>query len=218
VQKPEGLCVQIRSALLKGRSESVKELIQSCLELDMAPREVLEQGLVAGMAVVGQRFRDNEMFMPEVMVAARAMHAGLGVLEPLLAAGGAEPKGTVLVGTVKGDLHDVGKNMVSMMFRGAGYRLVDLGVDVAPEAFVKAIREHRPQVVGLSALLTMTLPQIKAAIEAVEQSGLRREVVLLAGGAPVTAEYAAAVGADGWAPDSAGAVQLAGELLAVRRA
>ncbi len=214
---PERFFKEIRSALMEGRSETVKELVNSCLEEGLAPQTILDEGLVAAMAVVGTRFRDNEMFMPEVMVAARAMHAGLDVLDPVLTAGNAQPKGTVLLGTVKGDLHDIGKNMVNMMFRGAGYRLVDLGVDVPPETFLEAIQEHQPDVVGLSALLTTTLPQMEATIDAIGEAGLRDRVVLMVGGAPVSEPYAEKIGADGWAADAVGAVEQAGMLVAARK-
>jgi 5-methyltetrahydrofolate--homocysteine methyltransferase len=213
----EGFFKEIRSALMEGRSETVKELVDSCLEEGLAPQTILDQGLVAAMAVVGERFRNNEMFMPEVMVAARAMHAGLNVLDPVLTASKARPKGKVLLGTVKGDLHDIGKNMVNMMFRGAGYRLIDLGVDVPSETFLEAIREHQPDVVGLSALLTTTLPQMEATVEAIGAAGLRDKVVLMVGGAPVSESYAEKIGADGWAPDAVGAVQQAGRLVAARK-
>lgn len=214
---PEGFFKEIRSALMEGRSETVRELVSSCLEEGLPPQSVLDEGLVAAMAVVGERFRDNDMFMPEVMVAARAMHAGLDVLDPVLTASNARPRGTVLLGTVKGDLHDIGKNMVNMMFRGAGYRLVDLGVDVPPETFVGAIQEHQPDVVGLSALLTTTLPQMEATIEAIGEAGLREKVVLMVGGAPVSESYAEKIGADGWAADAVGAVEQAGRLMGARK-
>ncbi len=209
---------EIRQALMKGRVETLKELVQSCLDGGVPPEEILDQGLLAAMAVVGDKFKNDEMFMPEVMIAARAMNGGLEVLDPILAATGCEPRGKVLLGTVRSDLHDVGKNMVSVMFRGAGYAVTDLGVDVAEERFVEAIREHHPDIVALSALLTLTLPNLRSTIQAIERAGLREQVVIMVGGAPVTESFAAEVGSDGWARDAASAVTRANELLAARRA
>jgi 5-methyltetrahydrofolate--homocysteine methyltransferase len=209
----DALLIEIQEALMKGKAPLVRELVEKCLSQGMEPGRIMNEGMVAAMSVIGQKFKANEMFMPEVMIAARAMNAGLEVLDPILSRGEGLYRGRLLLGTVRGDLHDVGKNMVSMMFRGGGFEVIDLGVDVPEARFVEAIKEHQPDIVGLSALLTMTVPQLRTTIQAIEEAGLRNRVIIMAGGAPVSGEYAQEIGADGWAPDAASAVGKAVELM-----
>jgi len=176
--------------------------------------QIINEGLIAGMSVVGDKFKKNEFYVPEVLIAARAMHAGMDIIKPLLAESGIEPRGKIAIGTVKGDLHDIGKNLVAMMLEGGGYDVIDLQVDVAPEKFVEAVRDQGAQVVALSALLTTTMPSMKDTIEALKEAGVRGQVKVMIGGAPVTQNYADEIGADGYAPDAASAVDKAAELLA----
>ncbi|MBU0515310.1 MAG: corrinoid protein [Proteobacteria bacterium] len=213
----EEVLAQIASSLIKGQAPRVQELVQSCLDQGVAPETIMDQGLVSAMSLIGRRFKKGEIYMPEVMIAARAMNAGLAILDPVLSQSDVEPRGRLLLGTVRADLHDVGKNMVSMMFRGAGFEVIDLGVDVPEARFVEAMTEHSLDVVGLSALLTMTIPQLKSTIEAIVAAGLRDRAIVMVGGAPVTEAYALEIGADGWAPDAASAVDRALELMASRR-
>ncbi len=203
----------IFEALIKGQAPLVKELVQTCLSNGVAPQEILSEGLIAGMNVIGKRFKKDEIFLPEVMIAARAMHAGLDILDPILSKGNVQPRGIVVLGTVRGDLHDIGKNLVSIMFRGAGFKVIDLGIDVPDENFVKAVKENHPDILALSALLTMTLPMMKTTIEAVDAAGLKDEVAIMVGGAPVTQGFADQIGANGYAPDAATAVDKAFELM-----
>jgi 5-methyltetrahydrofolate--homocysteine methyltransferase len=179
----------------------------------VSPSDIINQGLIAGMAVVGTKFKANEFYVPEVLIAARAMHAGMDIVKPLLAETGVEPRGTVVIGTVKGDLHDIGKNLVSMMLEGGGWEVIDLDVDVAPEKFVECVSGKKPQLVALSALLTTTMPSMKDTIDALSAAGVRGAVKVMIGGAPVTQEYADEIGADGYAPDAASAVDKANELI-----
>jgi 5-methyltetrahydrofolate--homocysteine methyltransferase len=180
----------------------------------MAPGEVLNDALLTGMDEVGRDFKEGVLFVPEVMFAARAMRAGMDVLRPLLADSDMASSGKCIVGTVKGDLHDIGKNLVTMMLDGGGFEAIDLGIDLEPGTFVDAVREHKPDLVGMSALLTTTMTQMKATIEALEEAGLRDSVKVMIGGAPVTAAFAEQIGADAYAPDAASAVDLARELMA----
>jgi 5-methyltetrahydrofolate--homocysteine methyltransferase len=205
---------KIASKLYEGEDEEVAELVQSALDKGLAPTQILQGGLIAGMDQVGRDFKAGELFVPEVLIAARAMHAGMSVLRPLLAESEAPSAGKYVVGTVKGDLHDIGKNLVKMMLEGAGFETIDLGTDVAPEVFVNAVRDHRPQLVGMSALLTTTMVQMKATVEALEEAGLRDSVKIMVGGAPVTDAYAKQIGADAYAPDAASAVDVARSLVA----
>jgi len=203
---------QIASNLYDGEDKEVAALVQQALDQGMDPHEILHGGLIAGMDEVGKDFKADVLYMPEVLIAARAMHAGMGVLRPLLAESDAVGAGKYLIGTVKGDLHDIGKNLVKMMLEGAGFETVDLGKDVRAETFVAAVREHQPKILGLSALLTTTMPEMKTAIEALEEAGLRDSVKIMVGGAPVTAAFAEEIGADGYAPDAATAVDVARNL------
>jgi len=207
---------EIAEALIKGQAPLVKELVETCLNNGVIPQEILSEGLIAGMSVIGRRFKADEIFLPEVMIAARAMNAGLEILDPVLSKTGAKPRGKIVLGTVKGDLHDVGKNLVSMIFRGAGFKVIDLGIDVPEGNFVDAVQENHPDILGLSALLTMTLPMMKTAIEAVDAAGLKDEVAIMVGGAPVTQGFADEIGAHGYAPDAATAVDRAIELMAAK--
>jgi len=203
---------EIASNLYEGEDKEVAELVQQALDQGMAPGELLQGGLIAGMDEVGRDFRAGDLFVPEVLMAARAMHAGMGVLRPLLAESDAPRAGKCIIGTVKGDLHDIGKNLVKMMLEGAGFETVDLGADVGPDAFVNAVLEHQPRLMGMSALLTTTMVQMKSIIEALEEAGLRDSVRIMIGGAPVTETYAREIGADAYASDAASAVDVARRL------
>lgn len=202
----------IATQLYAGEIDEVASLVKKALADGLAPSVVLQDGLIAGMDVVGRDFKAGDLFVPEVLVAARAMHAGMGVLRPLLVDTELKGAGTIVIGTVKGDLHDIGKNLVKMMLEGAGFSVFDLGTDVPPEAFVAAVRDHQPQVVGMSALLTTTMVNMKATIDALTEAGLRDSVKIIIGGAPVTTDFAAKVGADAFAPDAGAAVTVARQL------
>jgi 5-methyltetrahydrofolate--homocysteine methyltransferase len=204
---------KIATNLYDGEDEVVAELVQEALDQGMAPEEILVGGLIAGMDEVGRDFKAGDLFVPEVLIAARAMHAGMNILRPLLAEGDVPTAGKYVIGTVQGDLHDIGKNLVKMMLEGAGFQTIDLGTDVEPSAFVDAVREHKPDLVGMSALLTTTMTQMKATIEALEEAGLRDSIKIMIGGAPVTAAFAEEIGADGYAPDAGSAVDIARSLV-----
>jgi 5-methyltetrahydrofolate--homocysteine methyltransferase len=200
---------QISENLIKGKANEVKELVQKALDDGIGVGEVLNNGLLAGMSVVGERFKKNEIYVPEVLIAARAMKMGTEILRPLLADSGVEPIGTVVIGTVKGDLHDIGKNLVGMMLEGSGFEVVDLGTDVASEKFVEAARESKAQIIGASALLTTTMTAMKEVVDSVDSSDLGGKVKVMIGGAPVTQAFCDEIGADGYAPDAASAADLA---------
>ena len=204
---------EIASKLYEGQDKAVAALVQQALDQGVAPSEILQGGLITGMDEVGRDFKAGDLFVPEVLIAARAMHAGMDILRPLLVEGEVPSMGKCVIGTVQGDLHDIGKNLVKMMLEGAGFEIVDLGTDVKSSAFVDAVREHRPDVLGMSALLTTTMVYIGAVIEALEEAGLRHSVKIMVGGAPVTAVFSEQVGADGYAPDAASAVDIARELV-----
>ena len=204
---------QIAERLYDGDDDAVAELTQKALDEGLAPAEVLNGGLLAGMDQVGVDFRDGELFIPEVLIAARAMHAGMDVLRPLLAEGDVPLAGKVVMGTVEGDLHDIGKNLVAMMLEGGGFEIVDLGTDIPPDKFIEAIKAEQPHMIGLSALLTTTMPSMKRTIDALVEAGLREKVKVMIGGAPVTQAFADEIGADGYAPDAASAVELARSLV-----
>jgi len=205
---------QLVSSLYNGEEEEVAALVRQALDQGAAPERILAEGLIAGMDAVGADFKSGELFVPEVLIAAKAMQAGLNILRPLLAAAGAPSAGKYVIGTVKGDLHDIGKNLVKMMAEGAGFEVIDLGTDAPPEKFLAAVRQHQPQLVGMSALLTTTMVNMKATIVALEEAGLRASVKILVGGAPVTEAFARQIGADAYAPDSANAVDVARQLSA----
>ena len=200
---------EISENLIKGKANEVKDLVQKALDDGMAPEQVLNQGLLSGMSVVGERFKKNEVYVPEVLIAARAMKAGTAVLKPLLADTGIKPTGTVVLGTVKGDLHDIGKNLVGMMLEGAGFQVVDLGTDVPSEKFVEGARENKAEIIAASALLTTTMTGMKDIVEKVKASDMGDQVKIMIGGAPVTQSYCDEIGADGYAPDAASAADLA---------
>jgi 5-methyltetrahydrofolate--homocysteine methyltransferase len=205
----------IASNLYNGNRTAVAELVQKALDQGLNASEILSGGLTAGMDEVGKDFKAGDLFVPEVLIAARAMHAGMDVLRPLLVAGDVQSAGKCLIGTVAGDLHDIGKNLVRMMLEGGGFEAIDMGTDVKPEAFVAAVREHQPAIIGLSALLTTTMPGMTATIEALQEAGLRDTVKIMIGGAPVTAAFAEKIGADAFAPDAASAVDVARELMSM---
>jgi methylmalonyl-CoA mutase cobalamin-binding domain/chain len=214
----EELLGQLYDDTLVGNAPAVIELTNQGLAMGLGPEELLYEALIPSLEEVGARFERGDFFVPEMLIAGKAMVGALGILRPLLAETGAEAIGTIVMGTVKGDVHDIGKNLVNIMFEGAGFYVIDLGVQVAPEKFVEAVREHKPDIVGFSAFLTTTMPMFKANINALQKSGLRDEVIVMVGGAPVTQEYADVVGADGYAADATTAVQRAKELIARRRA
>jgi 5-methyltetrahydrofolate--homocysteine methyltransferase len=201
----------IQEALLKGRKEEVERLVDEALASKIPTARILNEGLIAGMERLGIMFKNNEVFIPEVLVAARAMTAGLAKLEPLLVKDGIQPKGSVVIGTVKGDLHDIGKNLVAMMLRGAGYRIVDLGIDVSAEKFAAAAKESGADIVALSALLTTTMIGMRNIVDTLRAQGLKTPVII--GGAPVTREYADEIKAEGYAPDAASAVEEVGRII-----
>ena len=202
---------------LIGNAPAVKDLTNEGLAMGMNPETLLYDALIPSLEEVGARFERGDFFVPEMLIAARAMQGALDILRPLLAETGAKPIGTFVMGTVKGDVHDIGKNLVNIMLEGAGFTVYDLGVNVAPEKFVEQVQEHEPDIVGFSAFLTTTMPMFKANINALEKSGLRDRVIVMVGGAPVTQEYADAVGADGYAADASTAVRLAKALIENRR-
>jgi 5-methyltetrahydrofolate--homocysteine methyltransferase len=201
-------------ALIRGKRDEVKAKVQEAIDEGVSPETVLNQGLISGMSVVGERFRRNLIYVPEVLISARAMKTGMAILEPLLTASGVEPVGKVVIGTVKGDLHDIGKNLVGMMLQGGGYEIIDLGTDVSAERFIAAVNEHNARLVGMSALLTTTMPYMAKVIQAIKENGLE-DVRTMVGGAPVTQQFADDIGADGYAPDAATAVELANRLAGV---
>lgn len=202
----------LAQAIINGKAPDAVALTQAALDGGVKPAEILNNGLVAGMNVVGVRFKNNEFYVPEVLIAARAMSRSMEILEPELVKSGVEPKGVVAIGTVRGDLHDIGKNLVAMMLKGAGFRIVDLKVDVKPEVFVDAVR-NGADIIALSALLTTTMPAMKETIETLKAEGVRDKVKVMIGGAPVTQRYADEIGADGYSADAASAVDTAKALL-----
>ena len=206
------ILVEIGEALEKGKRKLVVEYVQKALDEGIAPQTILTEGLLPGMDRVGVKFRDNEIFVPEVLVAARAMNAGSELLKPLLAEAGAVSLGTAVIGTVHGDLHDIGKNLVKMMIEGKGINVVDLGVDVTPETFVTAAKENNAGIICCSALLTTTMPVMGEVVKAVKEAGLSAKVMV--GGAPITQEFADSIGADAYTADAASAAMKAAELLA----
>jgi methylmalonyl-CoA mutase cobalamin-binding domain/chain len=203
---------------LTGNGPDVLALTKEGLATGLGPETLLYEALIPALEEVGARFERGDFFVPEMLIAGKAMAGALEILRPLLAETGAETIGTVVMGTVKGDVHDIGKNLVNIMFEGAGFLVIDLGVQVSPEKFVDAVRTHKPDVVGFSAFLTTTMPMFKANINALTKAGLRDQVIVMVGGAPVTQEYADVVGADGYAADASAAVVRAKELIRYRRA
>jgi 5-methyltetrahydrofolate--homocysteine methyltransferase len=205
----------IAAALIEGENDTVDKLTRQALDAGIEALEVMDYGLIAGMAIVGIKFRQNFIFVPEVLACARAMKAGMAHIEPILSAAGVEPIGTVVMGTVKGDLHDIGKNLCIMMLRGAGFVVHDLGVDTSPDRFIEAIEETKAPLMGMSALLTTTMPNMGKTIEAFIDADLRDQVKIMVGGAPVTQDFADDMGADGYGKDALACVALAKQLLGV---
>ncbi|RME55331.1 MAG: cobalamin-binding protein [Caldilineae bacterium] len=197
----------IYDGIIRGDMRTVKEQVQAGLDAGLDPQMILDEAMVTAMEEIGRRFENNECFVPEMLIAARAMKEGVAVLTPHLVDAGVKPVGTMIMGTVRGDVHDIGKNLVRIMVESSGWKVVDLGVDVAPEQFVAAVQEHHPQVIGLSALLTTTMPNMPRTIEALKEAGLRDRVKVMVGGAPVTEAYAEEIGADLYALDAAQAAE-----------
>ena len=201
----------LSEALQAGDRNKVVELTTQALEDGTGPKQILEEGLIAGMNVIGKKFKNNEVYVPEVLIAARAMHGAMDVLKPKLEEAGVEPVGKVVLGTVKGDLHDIGKNLVGMMLTGGGFMVVDIGIDAPADKFIEAVKNEGAQVLAMSALLTTTMPQMAEVVKAARDAGI--EVKTMIGGAPVTQSYADEIGADGYAPDAASAVDIAKQLI-----
>jgi len=213
-EKSMSILTEISDLLQKGRAKQVKELVEQALSDGIAPKDILNDGMISAMMTVGQKFKNNEVYVPEVLIAARAMTAGLEVLRPALTQAGVKPVGKAVICTVKGDLHDIGKNLVKMMFEGVGIECVDLGVDVDGEQIVAAVKESGAQIVCLSALLTTTMMSQKDIIEALKAAGIRESVKVMVGGAPVTQSFADEIGADAYTQDAASAAEVALQLLA----
>lgn len=207
---------KLKENVISGKADEVKELTQKALDEGRDVEKVLNEALIAGMDVVGEKFKKNEFYVPEMLIAARAMKAGMEVLRPVLTDKDIKGPGKVVLGTAQGDLHDIGKNLVGMMFEGAGFEIIDLGTDVPSEKFVKAVKENDAQLVGISALLTTTMLSMKDVIKAMEETELREKVKIMIGGAPITQGYADEIGADGYAPDAASAVDKAKEILKIK--
>lgn len=206
---------QIVDSVFSGDAPKTEELTREAVAQGLDPQVIIDEGLIAGMNKIGVLFKENKVFIPEVLISVRAMNYGMKILKPLLVDKKAVSKGKVVMGTVKGDLHDIGKNLVIMMLEGAGFEVVDIGIDKAPEIFVEAAREHKPDIIGMSALLTTTLPAAKDTITALQDAGLRDKIKVMVGGAPVTQKFADEIGADGFAPDASRAVDLAKQLIGV---
>jgi corrinoid protein of di/trimethylamine methyltransferase len=215
MSRKEEILDELYNATIDGDDEPVIELTREGLAIGMGPLEILFDALIPALEEVGRLFESGEFFVPEMLVAANAMKGAMEILQPLIAETGAKPVGTFVMGTVKGDIHDIGKNLVNVMLEGAGFQVHDLGVNVPPERFVEAIREFQPQAVGMSAFLTTTMTMCKVNIEAIEAAGLRDQVKILVGGAPVTQEFADKIGADGFARDASSAVRLTKQLIGI---
>jgi 5-methyltetrahydrofolate--homocysteine methyltransferase len=209
---------KLHQAVLDGDQKAARSLTEAMLAEGVAPLDMITKAMVPAMDEVGRRFECEEYFVPELLLSARAMKASMELLRPLLTASGAQPAGRVVIGTVKGDLHDIGKNLVASMLEGGGFEVVDLGADVAPEKFIEAVRQSGAQIVALSALLTVTMPSMRTTIDALNQAGIRNQVKVMVGGAPVTSQFATEIGADGYSENASAAVQLARKLMAGSRA
>lgn len=203
------ILTEISESLQKGKAKAVKELVTQALDEGISPEEILEGGLLDGMGIIGDKFKNNEVYVPEVLIAARAMNAGSEILKPRLVEGGIQAKGKVVIGTVRGDLHDIGKNLVKMMMEGKGLEVIDLGTDVSPEQFIGAYKENSADIIACSALLTTTMNEIKNVVDACVAQGIRDEVTIMIGGAPVTQNFCESVGADIYTPDAASAADAA---------
>ncbi len=214
----EELTEQMHDDLYDGMEDEIAEGTQILLDRGWAPDKVLNEALVGGMNIVGVDFRDGILFVPEVLMAANAMKAGMAILRPLLAETGAEPIGKAVIGTVKGDIHDIGKNLVAMMWEGAGFEVIDIGINVPVEDYLAALEEHKPDILGMSALLTTTMPYMKVVIDTLQEQGIRDDYLVLVGGAPLNEEFGDAIGADAYCRDAAVAVETAKQLIAEKRA
>ena len=210
----EALFEKIAERLIVGKIDEVKELSQQALDQGATPRDIIDKGLLAGMDVVGKRFKAGDMFIPEVLLCARCMHGAMDILKPLLSEADAAGVGIYVIGTVEGDLHDIGKNLVSMMLQGSVFEVIDLGTNIKPQQFVDAVREHKPTILGLSALLTTTMPKMEETINALKEAGIRDQVKIMAGGAPVTQAFVDEIGADAYGANAASATEKAKELMA----
>ena len=210
----DALLEKMAERLIVGKIDEVKELSQQALDQGISPREIIDKGLLAGMEVVGKRFKAGDMFIPEVLLCARCMHGAMDILKPLLSEADAAGVGIYLIGTVEGDLHDIGKNLVSMMLQGAGFEVIDMGTNITPQQFVDAVKEHKPTILGLSALLTTTMPKMEETIKALKEAGIRDQVKIMAGGAPVTQAFVDEIGADAYGANAASATEKAKELKA----
>lgn len=209
----ESLVKDIYQGVMEGQARLVQEKVQAALEADISAATILNEGMISAMAEVGRLFEEGEYYVPEMLVAARAMQTGLALLKPVLQSEDVKSSGKIVIGTVKGDLHDIGKNLVGMMLEGAGYEVIDLGTSVSPEQYIAAVHDHNPQIVAMSALLTTTMPAMSSTIQALKDAGLREHVKIMIGGAPVTENYAQQIGADGYSADASRAVALARSLL-----
>ena len=210
----EELLEKIAKELITGNEAEVKRLAREALDKGANAREIIDNGLLAGMDVVGKRFKVGDMFIPEVLLCARCMHGAMDILKPLLAEGDVASAGKVVIGTVEGDLHDIGKNLVAMMLQGAGFEVIDLGTNIKPQDFVEAVKEHNPDIVGMSALLTTTMPKMEKTIEALTEAGIRGQIKIMAGGAPVTQDFVDKIGGDAYGANAASASEKAKALVA----
>ena len=204
---------KIKEVIIGGKHNDIEDLVRAAVEDNLNLNEIINDAMIAAMDVVGQRFADNQIFVPEMLVAALTMKKGLDIIKPLLKDAESESRGTIIICTVKGDMHDIGKNLVIMMLEGAGFNVIDLGVDMSVEAVVKQVEEVKPQILGLSALLTTTMPEMEKVIEALKEKGLRNSVKIFVGGAPVDAAFAEKIGADGYGKDATEAVKLARNMI-----
>jgi len=209
----ETLVQEVYSAVIDGNASEVKVKVQAALDNGIEAETVLNSGLIAAMKEVGQLFEDGEYFVPEMLISARAMQSGMTILRPILVAQDIKPIGKVVIGTVKGDLHEIGKNLVSMMLEGSGFQIIDLGTDASPEKFLEAVNTHKPEIVGMSALLTTTMVNMEKTLQLLEANGVRNGLKVIIGGAPISQKYADEIGADGYAPDASQAVVLARQLV-----
>ena len=204
---------QIKENLMKGKANDVKAGVEQALKDKLPAGDILNKGLLAGMSIIGEKFKKNEVYVPEVLIAARAMKAGMEILKPALLAAKVQPRGTVVIGTVKGDLHDIGKNLVGMMLEGGGFKVVDAGINVEPAKFIELVRANNATLIGASALLTTTMTNMKEIVDAIKASDLKGKVKVMVGGAPLTQAFCDEIGADGYAPDAASAADLAKKLV-----
>ncbi|HZK17973.1 MAG TPA: corrinoid protein [Clostridia bacterium] len=203
----------VTDAVVSGQVDRVNELTRQALDQGVAPGKIINEGLIKGMDIIGERFKNDEIFVPEMLISAKAMQGSLNMLKPLVAEGEVKSSGKVVIGTVKGDLHDIGKNLVAMMLEGAGFEIIDVGVDVGTDKFIENIKDHKPDILAMSALLTTTMPVMDKTIKTLEENGLRQSVKVIIGGAPVSAAFATEIKADGYAPDASVAVDLARDLV-----